>query len=266
MSSAVPISLSTWDASTATYDGIDKRVYRKGDGPGVIVIHEVPGITPLVAAFADRVVHKGFTVIMPSLFGHDGKPQTMPYAISSMVRACVSREFSCLATDAPSPITDWLRHLARDVHAELGGPGVGVVGMCLTGGFALAMMVDESVAAPVLSQPANPFPIGARRRRSLALSEEDWETVSARAQNGCPVLGLRFTADPAVPNARFATLRERLGDGFIAVEINSAPGNPHGIRRSAHSVLTEHLVDEPSHPTRQALDQVLTFFDERLRF
>lgn len=266
MTEAVPKVLATWEVTTPTYDGVEKRVYRKGDGPGVIVIHEVPGITPLVAAFADRVVHRGFTVFMPSLFGHDGKPQTPAYAVSSLVRACISREFTCLATQRPSPITGWLRSLARDVHTELGGPGVGAIGMCLTGGFALAMMVDDSVAAPVLSQPANPLPFGAARKGSLALSDADWASVERRVQDGCPVLGLRFTADTAVPNARFAELRDRLGDGFIAVEIDSSPGNAHGIKRSAHSVLTEHLVDEPSHPTRQALDRVLAFFDERLHF
>ena len=78
------------------------------------------------------------------------------------------------------------------------------------------------------------------------------------------VLGLRFTADPAVPLARFETLRRELGDAFIAVEIDSSRGNPHGIGRRAHSVLTLDLVDEPGHPTRAALQQVLAFLQERL--
>ena len=88
--------------------------------------------------------------------------------------------------------------------------------------------------------------------------------VKARAAEGQCVMGLRFTGDRAVPEARFQRLRDELGDRFIAVEIDSSPGNPHGIPKGAHSVLTEHLVDEPGHPTREALDRVLAFFRERL--
>jgi len=260
----MPVLLDRWELTDFSHEGATKPVYRRGAGPGVIVIHEVPGITPPVASFAERVVDRGFTVFMPSLFGTVGKEKTVPYAIESAVRACISREFTCLATGAPSPITGWLRHLARQAHDELGGPGVGAVGMCLTGGFALAMMVDDTIAAPVLSQPATPFPIGRRRAAALALSESDWQRVESRVAAGCPVLGLRFSDDPAVPAARFRTLADRLGDGFLAVEIDSSPGNEFGIKKSAHSVLTEDLVDEPGHPTRHALDHVLDFLEDRL--
>lgn len=248
-----------------TYGETTHDVHRIGEGPAVIVIHEVPGVTPPVIEFARRVAGRGFTVFMPSLFGIDGKPRTQAYTMTSMIRACVSREFTCLATKKASPVTDWLRGLARAAHDELGGPGVGAIGMCLTGGFALAMMVDDSIAAPVLSQPATPFPFGAERKRSLSISDEDLARVRERVDAGCPVMGLRFTQDPAVPEERFATLRRALGDGFIAIEIDSSPGNEFGIKRSAHSVLTEELVDEPGHPTRAALHQVLDFLGSRLR-
>jgi dienelactone hydrolase len=78
------------------------------------------------------------------------------------------------------------------------------------------------------------------------------------------ILGLRFSEDRAVPDARWARYAEEFGDHFIGVDIDSSPGNPHGIKRTAHSVLTEHLVDEPGHPTRDGLDRVLAFFRERL--
>ena len=78
-------------------------------------------------------------------------------------------------------------------------------------------------------------------------------------------MGMRFTGDRIVPGERFATLRRELGERFIAVEIDSSKGNAHGIPASAHSVLTEHLVDEPGHPTREALDGLLAFFSERLK-
>ncbi len=254
-----------FDLKSATFEGKTYPVYRAGSGRGVIIVHEVPGITPPVADFAKRVVDRGFTVLMPSLFGTVGKPATIPYSISSMLRACVSREFHCLAAGAASPITTWLRALARQTHEELGGPGVGVVGMCLTGGFGLAMMVDDSVAAPVLSQPANPLPLGKARQAALGLSEADLAAVRKRAAEGCQVLGLRFTSDAAVRRTRFEALSDLLGDKFIAIEIDSSKGNPHGIKRSAHSVLTEELVDQPGHPTREALERVLAFLDERLR-
>ena len=99
---------------------------------------------------------------------------------------------------------------------------------------------------------------------SVGLSEPDLARVKERVAEGVCVLGLRFTGDRLVPGRRFARLRDELGDNFIGVEIDSSKGNEWGIARNAHSVLTEHFVDEPGHPTRVALDQVLAFFRERL--
>jgi len=181
------------------------------------------------------------------------------------VRACVSREFAVLAQREASPITEWLRALCRRAHAECGGPGVGALGMCLTGNFALALMVDPSVMAPVLSQPSLPFGVSASHRAALHLSDADLALVKQRVKGGCPVLGMRFTHDPLCPIERFDTLRRELGAGFEAIEIDSGPGNPHGIKRLAHSVVTEDLVDEAGHPTRAALERVLALFEARLR-
>src|SRR6266404_9684895 len=150
-----------------THDGDSKTVFRRGAGPGVVIIHEIPGITPPVERFANFVVDAGFTVFLPHLFGTPGKPVSVGYALEQMVRACVSREFHVLAAGGSSPVTDWLRALCRHAHAECGGPGVGAIGMCLTGNFALALMVDEAVMAPVLSQPSLPFGLTAERRAAL---------------------------------------------------------------------------------------------------
>jgi len=247
-----------------THEGVTRTVFRGGTGPAVIVIHEVPGLYPEVVAFGRRLIDAGFTVYLPSLFGTPGKPFGTPYVLRSLARACVSREFATWATGKTSPIVSWLRALAKDAHAACGGPGVGAVGMCLTGGFALAMMIDDVMVAPVLSQPSLPFPVTRAQRRDLGIDEATLVRVRERAAAGTCVLGLRFTHDPAVPAARFQRLREELGDRFIGVEIDSGPGNPHGIPRSAHSVLTKHLVDEPGHPTRAALDQVIDFYRTRL--
>jgi dienelactone hydrolase len=188
------------------------------------------------------------------------------YAAGQMLRACVSREFKVLAARESSPITHWLRALCRELHRELGGPGVGAIGMCLTGNFALALMVDPWVMAPVLSQPSLPFPLGAERKAGLHISDEDLAVVKERTErDGVRLLGLRFTADPVCPKERFDRLRDTLGPAFEAIEIDSSPGNPHGIKRLAHSVVTNDLVDEDGHPTRAALDRVLSFFAEHLR-
>jgi dienelactone hydrolase len=256
--------LAGFAESTFTQDGISRAVFRCGAGPAVIVIHEVPGLHPEAIAFGRRVVDAGFTVYMPSLFGTPGKPFGWGYTARSISGACVAREFVTMATNRTSPIISWLRKLAADAHAECGGPGVGAVGMCFTGGFALGMMVDETTLAPVLSQPSLPFSVGSKRKASVGISDADFERVKERAAQGACVLGLRFTADPAVPAERFETLRRELGDAFIAVEIDSSRGNPHGIKTRAHSVLTLDLVDEPGHPTRAALEQVLAFLQERL--
>lgn len=248
-----------------THDGATRTVYRRGEGPGVVIMHEIPGIYPEVIAFAERVAAEGFTVFMPQLIGTPGRPFSNGYAASSALRACISREFSLLAARQSSPICDWLRALCRHAHSELGGVGVGAIGMCLTGNFALALMVDECVMAPVLSQPSLPLSLGAARKSGLHLSDEDLCVVKRRAAAGVGVLGLRFTHDPLCPPERFARLRQELGEGFEGIEIDSSPGNSCGHPKDAHSVLTRHLIDDAGQPTRAALERVLGFFAERLK-
>jgi len=263
MSSQQP--LADFDSFPFESGEATRTVYRRGKGPAVVVIHEIPGITPEVENFARIVSDDGFTVFLPRLFGTPGKPLSVGYAAGQMLRACISREFSVLAKGASSPITDWLRALCRHAHQECGGPGVGAIGMCLTGNFALSLMVDETVMAPVLSQPSLPFPVSGGHKRALHLSDADLSVVRKRAADGCRVLGLRFTADATCPPERFERLREELGGGFEGIEIDSSPGNPHGFGRMAHSVVTTELVDEAGHPTREALDRVLGLFREKLR-
>jgi dienelactone hydrolase len=257
-------TLDDFERTTFTAEGRARTVYRAGDGPAVIVISEMPGITPEVAAFGRTVAGAGFTAVMPHVFGDDGRAGSPGYVIGSFSRACISREFTVLALGRTSPIISWLRALARDEHQRCGGPGVGAVGMCFTGGFALAMMVDDVVVAPVLSQPSLPLPLTRAKKRGLGLSDADLERVKERAAAGTCVLGLRFSGDKMSPPDRFDRLRQVLGDAFVGVELDSSPGNPHGHKKMAHSVLTDDLDDRPGTPTRAALDQVLAFFSERL--
>jgi dienelactone hydrolase len=249
--------------TTFTHEGRTHGVFRAGSGPAVVVIHEVPGLHPGVIEFARSLVDAGFTVYLPSLFGRPGAEPTTGAILRSILRICVSREFAVLA-DRTSPVASWLRALAAEAHRECGGPGVGAVGMCLTGGFALAMAVEPDVLAPVVSQPGLPAPLNARKRAALGLDLDDLAAIQERTQNGLCVLGLRFSKDKGCPAERFQTLRSTLGEAFEDIEIDSSLGNPFEIPARAHAVLTVDLVDEPGHPTRAALDRVLAFLDERL--
>ena len=242
--------LDGWEHSEFTAAGITHGVFRRGSGPLVIVIHEIPGITPKVRRFAEEVVDRGFTVAMPILIGTPDRPATRGYLASTFAKVCVSSEFTTWAVGRTSPIIAWLRALGRSLHAEVGGSGIGAVGMCFSGGFALGMMVDELMQAPVLSQPSLPIAVGADRAGDLNLSPDDLEAVVQRAANGCEVLGLRFTGDRMV-GTRFETLRRLLGDAFIAVELPSSAS-------SDHSVLTEQRDDA-------SVGKVLEFLERRLK-
>lgn len=249
---ADPDFLAGWTAGEHTGESLDGEMlsfptYRKGTGPGVIVIHEIPGITPPVLAFAEEVVAAGFTVVLPSLFGTPGETQNPVSVVKAARQVCVSREFTKLATRETSPVTGWLRSLARELHDELGGPGVGALGMCFTGGFALAMMVEDTTVAPVLCQPSVPFPVTPGRSRDLNLSPADLDRVRSRAAGGCQVLGLQYVGDP-VTGSRFDRLSEEIGDAFLRVDF---PGRKHG-------TVTEHRQQE-------GVDRVLRFFGEKLR-
>lgn len=248
-----------------TYLGKTRSVFRKGSGPAVVVIHEIPGLHPGVFELARKLVDEGFSVYLPSLVGTPGKKPSALYSIDSFRKVCISKEFTLFATKKTSPITNWLRALARTAHKECGGPGVGVIGMCLTGGFALAMAADKSVLAPVLSQPSLPAGLTRKFKSDLGISNPLLNKVKQRVEEEdfC-VLGMRFSNDLAAPKERFSRLKQELGDGFIAINIDSSPSNPHGIPKMAHSVLTLHFVDEPQHPTRKAYNAMVDFFHDRL--
>ena len=244
------MALDGWEKGSFTAATLTRDTYRKGNGPVVIVVHEIPGITPAVERFANEVVDAGFTVVMPNLVGTAGQEVSGRYIASSMLKVCISKEFTNMALQKTSPIIAWLRALARSLHSEVGGKGVGAVGMCFSGGFALGMMVDDIMIAPVLSQPSMPFTVGKTRGADLNLSPDDALVVAQRAADGCQVLGLRFTQDKLV-GTRFDSLRELLGNAFIAIELPSQSPKDH-------SVLTEQR-DEAS------VQQVLDFFKEKLQ-
>jgi dienelactone hydrolase len=265
----VPIgSIESYAREPFSHDGIRHDVYRKGRGPAVVVLTEVPDLSVQVLGFADKVVALGCSVALPHMFGRaganpmsSGRASYLLHGAKTISQLCVSREFNLFVSGRASPITGWLRALAAYEHARCGGPGVGVVGMCFTGGFALAMASDPHVLAPVLSQPSLPVGTGYG-------IDSDPETVAQVAQRcakeDLKVLGLRFEGDPFVPSKRFQYLRDQLGDGFVAVELPQSAGHPRGPLLAHHSVLTLDLIDAPGEPTRAALDQVLDLFRTKL--
>lgn len=254
-----------FSSETLTFEGAARQVYRAGHGPAVIVMSEIPGITPAVAGFAQRLVDAGYTVFMPLLFGEPMRHPKPGYALGVILKACISREFRVMAANESSPIVDWLRALARHAHAACGGRGVGAIGMCFTGNFALAMMLNAPVLAPVLAQPSLPFALTRSRRGGLHASAQELQAAHEKIDNqGARILALRFIQDPMCPGERFARLRSEFGAAFEAIEIDEQFANPRG-PKPAHSVLTNHLIDEAGQPTRAALERTLAFLKEQLQ-
>jgi dienelactone hydrolase len=243
-------------------------VFRRGEGPAVIVIHEMPGLHPLVVRFGERIAAAGMTAVLPSLFGDPGRELTPGYAAREFFKGvCIRREFNAWSAGRSSPIVTWLRALARTVHGECGGAGVGAVGMCFTGGFALAMMTEPAVLAPVLSQPSMPIGLGAKRRAGLDASPEEIACARRRLEEeDLKLVGLRFHGDPFVPPERFATLHREFGERFEEIALDAADAaRPAETDMAPHSVLTLHLDDDdPEGPTKRVEQYVIRHFSETL--
>ena len=248
-----------------THAGRERTVYRKGKGPAVIIMHEVPGISAEVARFARKVVDAGFTVFMPRLFGPVGVKTTELNRVAELAKLCLSREFHVLAENRSSPIVDWLRVLARHAFEEIGGRGIGAVGMCVTGNFALTLTLDPWLIAPVMAHPSFPLPITPKKAAAVHVTPETLGNARRRiSEEGLKVLGVRFHGDVLFCRAaRFETLRRELGEGFEGLELPASSANRHF--EPPHSVLTIGLVDREGEPTRAAVERVLNFLSDRLR-
>ena len=257
--------LSGWVREPFGAEGFSYDVYRKGSGPGVVLIPEMPGVHPGVLALGNHLVDNGFTVAIPSLFGTPGAPARGLGLVPTLVRGCVAKEFAAFALNKERPVTRYLRALARDLNAKTPGKGVGVIGQCFTGGFALAAAVDDSVLASVMSQPSVPIALTAAHKRDPGFSEGEMKIIEKRAaEDGLCALGLRFSGDPMAPAQRFTTLKDRLGDNFEVIEIDSAAGNAGGFGRAAHSVLTLEVREADGQPAYEARKRMVEFLKERL--
>lgn len=259
--------LEDFDHRNIVLDGITKMVHVTGSGPAVIVMTEMPGISPHVARFSRWVCEAGFTVYMPSLFGRDGVVPEVEEGVAVFKRACVSAEFRAFAANESSPVTQWLRSLARFAHGESGGPGVGAIGMCFTGNFALSMMLEPSMLAPVMCQPSLPIDNSA----GMSMAPDELAAVRDRLEReNLSVMAYRFEGDKHCKAQRFAAFAEALGDRFVARVLPDYAANPatppffDKVVASPHSVVTAHLIDEAGQPTIAARDEILAFFARRL--
>jgi dienelactone hydrolase len=248
-------------------EDVTRHVHVSGVGPAVIVMAEMPGISPHVARFARWVREAGFTVYMPSLFGRDGGAALADEGLQVLRRACASAEFRALAGQGASPVTSWLRALARMALRECGGSGVGAVGMCFTGNFALSMMLEPAMLAPVLAQPSLPLDDPA----AVESSDEELAEVRARLErDDLTVLAYRFAGDRHCRAERFAAYQAALGPRFVGRVLPDNAANPspppffRDVVGGPHSVLTAHLVDAEGEPTVRARDEVLQFLRKRL--
>lgn len=245
-------------------DGHAKTVFTRGEGPGVVVLHELPGLTPDDIALGDRLALEGFSVFLPLMFGKPGQDS----AIIPAIRLCISREMTFIAEHGSTPTTQWLRAVCREARERTGGP-IGVIGLCLTGGLVLALIADDSVTAPVMGEPALPIPLpllSGKRASRLGVSPEELASAKARVEEAdLTILGLRFSNDWICPNARFERLKKEFGAKFNAIVVQS-PDNRFGIGKRAHSVLSSEYRDSPhDHPTRLAYLMVVQFLSSRLK-
>ncbi|TGN09688.1 dienelactone hydrolase family protein [Leptospira ilyithenensis] len=260
-------ALEDFTCREITLDGATKKVYVAGSGPAVIVMTEMPGISPHVARFSRWVRDAGLTVYMPSLFGLDGVISSAKEGKTVLRRACVSAEFRAFAANESSPVTQWLRTLARLAHKECGGRGVGAIGMCFTGNFALSMMLEPLMLAPVLSQPSLPF----NDLSGIGIAPDELEAIRERLiREDLTVIAYRFEGDQLCKAERFAAYSEALGDRFVGRVLPDSAANtsvPPFFAEHVpfpHSVVTVHLIDEAGQPTMAARDEILSFFVQRL--
>ena len=249
------------DVEIFTDQGITHSVFRKGSGPGVLLLHELPGMTPEFWRLANWLAER-FTVWTPDMFGR-GQTPTRPESGRLFLRACISREIHLFAKHDPGPVTQWLRALSVKLFEATPGRGIGVIGMCMSGNFALTLALDPIVTAPVTSQPGLPASVPLRNLDGgLQMTTEEKAALAAR---NVDVMGLRFAGDRLCKAARFDAIREVIGpQRFHEHVLPDEVRNPDGPLKYPHSVLTADLVDEDDSLTKQKLGEVISFLTSRI--
>ena len=230
---------------------ISHDVYSQGDqGPTIVIIQELPGIGPQTLDLARRFADAGYRVVLPHLFGPLGKISLG----GNLVRVfCMRREFKLFEKNASSPVVNWLRALCRDLLENHGSTAIGVIGMCLTGNFAISMMADETVLAGVASQPSMPI----NRPHHLHMSAEEIAATRSRLEEHGPMIAMRFAGDKLCTAEKFQAIDAAFNEDQERIELIELPG-------PGHSVLTLDMIKR-AEVTEPAFAKVLTYFDSRLK-
>jgi dienelactone hydrolase len=265
--------------SPFSHDGMTHKVYWKRakgsneSSPAILLMHELPGMTESCLKFANRLVDNGFTVYLPLLFGKAGESDAIAAVVANSLiytaQICISKEFNALKERQSSPITNWLRALCRQIYSQPQHQifrGIGAIGMCLTGGFVLSLMIDETVMAPVASQPSLPFGLTDSQKKALGISPDELAVAKSRAKE-TGLLALRFEEDRICPPERFDTLRREFGDTVECKIISAQERKRDGIRPSPHAIFTIDFANKQGNPhrcTQEALERLIEFLRERL--
>lgn len=240
-----------FEALNADGQSLRHSIYFAGEGPGLLLLQEMPGIGPEMIRLAERFRAEGFQVYMPHLFGPLGEVDRVRNGIRIL---CMRKEFALFSSNQTSPITAWLRALVATISARSRFPKIGVIGMCLTGNFALSLMTEASVHGAVASQPSLPV----HRHDVVHMNAADIKALCEAIDQKGDVHAYRFANDPMCTAIRFKALDDALNEvGNQRVQLHTLPG-------VGHAVLTLDLVDERGHPTREALEDVVSYFKARL--
>lgn len=223
--------------------GREFRVFSRGAGQSVVVLHELQGAGPELFEFAEKVGQRGYRVHVPVLYGEPYRDMSIPVALVR-TRLCLWHELHLFATGRTSPLVRWVGRLVDDLAGDEGEP-VAVIGMCMTGGIILGLLAHGAVAAGVAAQPSLPavLPLPKWREnmsRSLGMSADD---VAAAAASSTPLMVLRYADDRLSPAARLNRIIEELGSAC------SDDAREEGMRVRRCGRVTAVELDGPEHAT-----------------
>jgi dienelactone hydrolase len=235
-----------------TYNNVEHKIYRTGDGPAVVLLHELPGLTCDDIGLACRIAARGFTVYAPLFFGQPGGNST----VHNYLHQCVApSEFHCSKAWETSPAVLWVRDWMAN-KLQHSGKGVGVIGMCMTGALPLVLLPLSFVSAAVICQPTFPINSGA-----LDICHEDLDKAVTKArEKQIPVLGLRFAQDHFASPKKFDTLKAAFKKNFVRLTL-MGPANG---KKHPHSTLAGDYENASGTPQREAFDRVIRYLDHRL--
>ena len=224
------------------HGGISHPVYHAGSGPPVLLVHELPGFLAETKVLAERLHDAGFHVFAPVFLGKPGQNFSGLKTLGYTLLLCIRREFRLLAKNADGPFLDWLRALSADAAARSGHAKVGLIGMCLTGNYAISLIAEAHVGGAVSCQPSLPL----FRKKALGLDRLD--AVKARADSlateagGPSVLAYRFEDDTICPHVKVKGIADAMPEAVRAVEL---PGKGHSTLTIDLAVSAADVPDPP---------------------